>query len=412
MPSASEKPVRRETFKRIVFATQFYPPDPTTTATYVGKIAGAFAADAEVVVLSATKGSASAADGDRANPRVIELRSLQASKASIVWRALAVVALAASMFFGVLRQARRGDLVFCVTTPFTLPYAVVLAAKLRGAATALLIYDLYPEALEAGGFISATSLVNRSLRFLNGIMFRALDGIVVIGRDVPPLLLKYAGVRPEKLHFIPNWTFLSVGYREPAPSNCFRPRDSAHLVVGLSGNLGFTHDPTTVFEAARILRDEANIHFLLSGWGVGWKQLGDLQSAARLPNVTLLDPVPAADLVEFLSACDVWAIPYRRNMAGVSIPSRLYNLLAIGRAVMVGSEDHSEAAIEVRDENIGWVVPPEDPVRLAEAIRAAAADLNEVARMGRSAAVAAEKFTEAAALARYRDVIAQIKAER
>lgn len=41
-------------------------------------------------------------------------------------------------------------------------------------------------------------------------------------------------------------------------------------VVGLSGNLGFTHDPRTVFEAARVLRNEANIHFMLSGWGVGW----------------------------------------------------------------------------------------------------------------------------------------------
>ena len=412
MPSASEKPADRETFKRVVFATQFYPPDPTTTATFLGKIATAFAADAEVVVLSATRQSASQDGGTRANPFVIELKSLQAGKTAVVWRALAVLALAVSMFFAVLRQARRNDVVFTVTSPFTLPYAVVLAARLRGAATALLIYDLYPEALVAGGFVNATSPLNKVLRFLNGIMFRALDGIVVIGRDVAPLLLKYSGVSADKIHFIPNWTSLSVGYRELAPENPFRPRDSAHLVIGLSGNLGFTHDSRTVFEAARILRNEANIHFLLSGWGVGWKQLGELQSTEKLPNVTLLEPVPAEQLVEFLSAADVWIIPYRRNMAGVSIPSRLYNLLAIGRAVIVGAEDHSEAAIEVRDEKIGWVVPPEDPQRLAEAIRSAAADLSAVGQMGRSAAIAAEKFTEQAALARYRDVIAQIKAAR
>jgi hypothetical protein len=41
-------------------------------------------------------------------------------------------------------RATHNDAVFCVTTPFTLPYAVVLAAKLRGAATVLLIYDLPP----------------------------------------------------------------------------------------------------------------------------------------------------------------------------------------------------------------------------------------------------------------------------
>ncbi|QPF82944.1 glycosyltransferase family 4 protein [Bradyrhizobium genosp. L] len=390
-------------------ATQFYPPDTTTTATYLGKIAGAFAEDAEVVVLSAQKGSASPADGVRANPFVVELKSPQPGKQAVIWRALAVLGLAASMFWAVLSKARRNDLVFCVTTPFTLPYAVVLAARLRGAATALLIYDLYPEVLEASGFISSASPLNKVLRCLNGIMFRALDAIVVIGRDVPPLLMKYRGVTADKLHFIPNWTFLATGYRELAPSNQFRPRDGAHLVVGLSGNLGFTHDPRTVFEAAKIVRDDAGIHFLLSGWGVGWQQLKDLQAAEKLPNVTLRDPVPAEQLVEFLSAADVWTIPYRRNMAGVSIPSRLYNLLAIGRAVIVGAEEHSEAAIEVTEETIGWVVPPEDPARLAEAVRAAATDLRAVARMGWQAAVAAEKFTEQTALARYRDVIAGIK---
>ncbi|MEN3349627.1 MAG: colanic acid biosynthesis glycosyl transferase WcaI [Bradyrhizobium sp.] len=411
MPSELETPSRRQTFDRVVVATQFYPPDSSTTATYLGKIADAFAVDSEVVVLSATRQSASPRDGARANPFVIELTSPQAGKAAIVRRALSVVALSIAMFFAVLRNARKGDLVFCVTTPFTLPFGVVLAAKLRGAATELLIYDLYPEVLVATDFISPASPINKMLRLLNGIMFCALDSIVVVGRDVPPLLMTYRGLKAEKIHFIPNWTFLPIGYRELAPSNQYRP-SGAHLVVGLSGNLGFTHDPATVFAAARILRDDAGIHFLLSGWGVGWKQLRDLQAAEQLPNVTLLEPVPAEHLVEFLSAADVWAIPYRRNMAGVSIPSRLYNLLAVGRAVIAGSEDHSEAAIEVAGENIGWVVPPEDPARLAEALRAAAANPDQVVRMGRSAAVAAEKFTEDAALARYRDIVAEIRASR
>ncbi|VIO76760.1 D-inositol-3-phosphate glycosyltransferase [Bradyrhizobium ivorense] len=411
MPSEFEKPRRRETFNRVVLATQYYPPDPTSTATYIGKIAEAFAVDTEVVVLSATKQSASPPDGPRTNPFVIEQIIPRAKKTAVVSRALSVLALSISMFFGVLKHARKNDLVFCVTNPFTLPYAVVLAAKLRGAATELLIYDVYPEALVAAGFIGSGSPLNKMLRLLNGIMFRALDSIVVVGRDVPPLLTKYRGVKAEKLHFIPNWTFLPIGYRDLAPSNRYRPRD-AHLVVGLSGNLGFTHDPATVFAAARILRNEAGIHFLLSGWGMGWKQLNALQSAEQLPNVTLIEPVPAEHLVEFLSAADVWAIPYRRNMAGVSIPSRLYNLLAIGRAVIACSEDHSEAAIEVAGENIGWVVPPEDPDRLAEAIRAAAANPDQVVQMGRSATVAAEKFTEDAALARYRDIVAEIRAGR
>ena len=97
--------------------------------------------------------------------------------------------------------------------------------------------------------------------------------------------------------------------------------------------------------------------------------MNDLFAQQRLDNVTILSPVPQEELVEFLSAADLWVIPYRRNIAGVSIPSRLYNLLAVGRPVVVASEKNSEGALELGEEAIGWVVPPEDPVELARAIR-------------------------------------------
>jgi choline dehydrogenase-like flavoprotein len=200
-------------------------------------------------------------------------------------------------------------------------------------------------------------------------------------------------------------TLLPIGYREPAPDNRFRAGRESKFIVGLSGNLGFTHSPGTVFEAARLLQRDKDIHFILSGWGIGWKQLKELQATGRLTNITLLDPVPQAELVEFLSAADVWIIPYRRKIAGVSVPSRMYNLLAIGRAIIVAAEPHSEAALVVNEEAIGWAARPEDPHQLANAIRLAATDRGVTAQMGRRAAAAAEKYCERTALARYRDVI-------
>ena len=111
---------------------------------------------------------------------------------------------------------------------------------------------------------------------------------------------------------------------------------------------------------------------LLSGWGRGWKQLKELCAANPIDNITLIEPVPESDLEEFLSAADIWIIPYRRNIAGVSVPSRIYNLLAVGRPVIVTAEANSEAALMLKEENIGWVTRPEDPLDLAAAIRSAA----------------------------------------
>jgi putative colanic acid biosynthesis glycosyltransferase WcaI len=387
---------------KILVVTQHYPPDPTTTAVYIGAIAEALALDSRVLVLS---GSPRSGSQRQANPEVIEIPAWTAPKNALLRRAAAISLVALRMFLATLRRTERGDVVFCVTTPFTLPYAAVLAARLRGAAAVLLIHDLYPEALEAAGLIGPSSLPARLLRLANARMYRALSAIVTIGRDVAPLLLAYKGVAPEKIRFIPNWTLLPAGYRDISPDNWYRRGRQDQLVVGLSGNLGFTHGPRTVFEAARLLKANSDIHFLLSGWGIGWSELNALQAAERLDNISLLPPVPQADLAELLSSADVWIIPYRRNIPGVSIPSRLYNLLAVGRAIIVAADPASEAALVVEEEQIGWVVRAEDPRQLADAICEAAADRAGTQQKGRRAAAAADKYDRGTALARYRQVV-------
>ena len=397
---------------KILVVSQYYPPDSSTTAVYIAAIAEGLARDNRVIVLSGSPNSSPGIGVDRTRPQIVEIANWTPQKDALVRRAIAISLLALRIFFATLTRAGPNDVVFCVTTPFTLPYAVALAARLRGAASVLLIYDLYPEVLEAAGLIKPSSLLARLLRLANSMLFRALDAIITIGRDVEPLLLAYRSVTPAKIHLIPNWTLLPVGYRETSPDNCFRAGHHSKLVVGLSGNLGFTHSPRTVFEAARLLEADTDVHFILSGWGIGWKQLSDLQAAERLDNVTLLEAVPQASLVEFLTSADVWIIPYRRNIAGVSVPSRLYNLLAVGRAVIVAAEARAEAALMIDEEQIGWVVPPEDPHRLANAIRSAAADRAGTRKKGQRAAAAAQKYNQQAALARYREVILNARNNR
>ena len=46
------------------------------------------------------------------------------------------------------------------------------------------------------------------MRGLNALMFRALDAVVIIGRDTEKLLLRYGGMTRDKIRFIPNWATL------------------------------------------------------------------------------------------------------------------------------------------------------------------------------------------------------------
>jgi len=378
---------------KVVVVSQYYPPDPSTTAAIVAAISERVARQADVLVLSGTPGSAVASSIGK--PEVVEIGNRLPHKARLLKRAMAELWFTARTFVAMLLRLRRGDVTVTVPAPFMLPYAFAAAAKLKGARSVLIMHDLYPDVLIMAGLLKPDSFLAKAMHALNAPMFRALDAVVIIGRDTEKLLLRYPGVNSEKLRFIPNWATLKPGVRAITPDNPYRRALSAHTVVGLSGNLGFTHDPVIVFEAARLLRDNSDIHFLLSGWGVGFEQLKAMQAEAALPNVTLVGRVEDDQLEAFLSAADAWIIPYRRNVAGVSVPSRFYNLLAIGRPVILVSEANAEAALTVTEHDVGWVIEPGNAQQLAATISAAAAS-RDPEQAGRAVEVSRHYDFEAA----------------
>jgi colanic acid biosynthesis glycosyl transferase WcaI len=389
---------------KVVVVSQHYPPDHSTTAAIMAAIANRVAQDAEVLVLSGFPGSASVPAAGR--PSVIEIKNWLPGKAALIRRGAAELLFTARMFLALLRKLRRGDVALTVTAPFMLPYAVAAAARLKRARSALIMHDLFPDVLVMAGLLKPASLVARAMGAINALMFRALDAVVIIGRDTEKLLLRYGGVTRDKIRFIPNWATLAPAIRPIRADNPFRRGLETRFVVGLSGNLGFTHDPVIVFEAARLLRDLPDIHFLLSGWGVGFERLKDMQSEANLPNVTLVDRVTDEDLEAFLAAADVWLIPYRKDVSGVSVPSRFYNLLAVGRPVILVSEPEAEAALTVTENNLGWVVMPGKPDGLADAIRSAS--LREDAAMAGRAVAAAGNFSAERALNGYAALLLEL----
>jgi colanic acid biosynthesis glycosyl transferase WcaI len=383
----------------VFLVTQHYRPDDTSTAVFLTAIAEEIALDNDVVVLSGSSSSASPG-----NPDVTELPNWSAPAAALVRRSLAMLWFCILAFVLVSWRARRNTPVLVVTTPFLLPYFTVLGARIRRAPSALIVYDVYPDALIASGFTTERSWLARATRRVNAWLFSVADAIVIIGRDMEKHVTRY-GAKPEKVCYIPHWSTLASRENPIDRNNPFRAGNADKFIVGLSGNLGFTHDPETVFNAARNLSDNPSIHFLMSGWGVGWDRLVAAQRAAKLKNITLVERVSEDELNTLLAAADVWVIPYRRNMSGISVPSRLYNLLAIGRPVIALSESDAEHASMLTKFDAGWVVEPENPAALAAIICAAASHPEDVAVKRRNAvATVAGRFTRNEAGSAYRSL--------
>jgi len=85
------------------------------------------------------------------------------------------------------------------------------------------------------------------------------------------------------------------------------------------------------------------------------------------------------------------------------VPSRFYNLLAVGRPVVLVSEPEAEAALIVSERKLGFVVTPGKPDELAHAIRLAASSSDP--SMAERAVAAAGEFRLDVAMAAYARLI-------
>jgi glycosyltransferase involved in cell wall biosynthesis len=145
------------------------------------------------------------------------------------------------------------------------------------------------------------------------------------------------------------------------------------------------------------------------GWGARRAWLESEIGRRALDNVTLLPPCAREELSAHLAACDLAVIAFLPGMAGVSVPSRLYNVLASGRPLLAVADPESELSLVIREEGAGWTVPPGEPEGIATAIASAlAAGAESRAQMGARARRAAEsRYSRRAVIRSWRSLFAE-----
>jgi colanic acid biosynthesis glycosyl transferase WcaI len=108
---------------------------------------------------------------------------------------------------------------------------------------------------------------------------------------------------------------------------------------------------------------------------------GGIQGAGRakltaqcngLPNVRFIGLQPPEKMPNFLSMADIHLLPQRADAADLVMPSKLTGMLASARPVVATAHQGTELATVVN--LCGLVVPPEDPVAMANAVQQLAAD--------------------------------------
>jgi colanic acid biosynthesis glycosyl transferase WcaI len=393
--------------KRIWILSELYYPENSATGYYLTRIAERLAREYDVHVLSAqptylARGTKAPKTETHNEVAVRRCAGTTLNKNNLLGRSINLVTISLSILVQALLSLREGDVVLAVTNPPTLPFVAALACWFRGARFILRIEDLYPDALVAAGVVApgsvSTKLYDRLQRSLCGFASR----IVVLGRDTEEMIRKRYPHVAGKIAVIPNWADVAEVVPRPRGDNELLCRLGIvdKFVIQYSGNMGRTHDMESIVECAEMLRGNESLHFLLIGWGVKEHWLRSMCKQRGLVNVTVLPPLPRTEIPVSLTGADVAVIPMVPGMFGISVPSRLYNIMAAGKPVIVAADEQSEIARVVREERIGWVVAPRSPVMLRQAIENASRCPEELAMMGsRARKVAEAKYSNSDAYA-------------
>jgi len=106
------------------------------------------------------------------------------------------------------------------------------------------------------------------------------------------------------------------------------------FVVGYSGNFGRAHDFATVLDAAAMLRDLRDVHFLFVGNGAQLPWVQARVAALGLTDVSFRPYQPLDRLALSLSVPDLHLVSLKPELEGLIVPSKFYSVLAAGRPVL------------------------------------------------------------------------------
>jgi glycosyltransferase involved in cell wall biosynthesis len=157
------------------------------------------------------------------------------------------------------------------------------------------------------------------------------------------------------------------------------------FVIQFSGNIGRVNDFDTPLEAARLLKDRKDIVFLFIGDGAKASEIEGYVRRHELNNVRLLPYQPRETLLYSLAAGDAHLVTLAEGLAGLSVPSKTYGILAAGRPLLFIGDSSSDVARLVAEHRCGELIPTGNGVRLAEVVSVWADDPQKTRRMGERA---------------------------
>lgn len=203
------------------------------------------------------------------------------------------------------------------------------------------LQDIFPDSLVGTGLAKKGGLLWKIGRVIENFTYRNADKIIVISEDFKRNIMA-KGVPEEKIEVIYNWVDENaiVPVKEE-DNDLFEEfgisRDKFRVVY--AGNLGNAQNIEIIVEAARRLKGNAQIEFVIFGKGGLENDIKQTKEKEHLDNLKILPLQPYDRVAKVYGLGHVCIVACKPGLGGAAMPSKTWSIMSSGRAVLANFDE-------------------------------------------------------------------------
>ncbi|QOT10332.1 glycosyltransferase family 4 protein [Paenibacillus sp. JNUCC32] len=357
--------------KEIVFVANYFHPDYASSGQLLTELCLELQHDFDVTVIAVQPENANHVQKKRMfeydqleRIRIIRLRTPQVNKRSKFSRILFILSYFLLAVIALLR-IKKVDVIYTISSPPIIGGLIGAIGKvLKRGKLVYNIMDFNPEQAEAISYTNRKWLFRLAKR-MDNLSCRIADHIITVGQDMQETLnSRFRGRKVPSNSVINNWTdeqdITPLPRSDANVSKFLKDHDlQGKFIVMYSGNLGLYYDLENIIRVASDFKDHPDILFVFIGDGAMKPEMQRYVEEKGLGNVRFLPFQPKENIKYSLCAADVHLVVNQKGIKGVSVPSKIYGVMAAGKPILGVLEQGSEAAVLIKESGCGVVVEPQ-----------------------------------------------------
>ena len=215
-----------------------------------------------------------------------------------------------------------------------------------------LIFDVFPEALLAQGYLSNQSFLIRFWRKANKENFKRAERIFTISNGVKEVLQGYAGLKEvELVHLWGDNTFLKP--IDPSTNSFIKKNNLENkFIVLYSGGLGITSKIDLLVDIAADC-NRTDVIFVIIGDGPQKEVIQQKIVDYNIKNILLLPRQPITELNYTHASAKLSVVVIGSKVSKFAFPSKLFSYLSVGSPILCLAPDDADASRFVLDNKVG-----------------------------------------------------------